>query len=79
MSKHDELEKTGLTINTDAPNAGQLGPVDASSEAERLQNPHDASAEVEHEGGTEDQVGDTTGPGAGYDEEELAAKRDRKR
>lgn len=78
MSKHKDLKNRGLTGNTDAPNAGQLGPVDASPEAARLQNPHD-HAEVEHEGGTEDQVGDTTGPGAGYDEEELAAKRNRKR
>lgn len=79
MSKNKELKNTGLTDNTDAPNAGQLGPVDASPEAERLQNPHVKSDEIEHEGGTEDQVGDTTGPGAGYDEEELAARRDAKR
>jgi hypothetical protein len=29
----------------------------------------DPSAESEHEGGTEKQVGDRTGPGAGYDQE----------
>lgn len=28
-----------------------------------------AATEREHEGATEDEVGDRTGPGAGYDEE----------
>lgn len=79
MSKNKEVTNAGLAASTDAPNAGQLGPVDASPEAERLQNPHHKTDEIEHEGGTEDQVGDTTGPGAGYDEEELAARRNAKR
>jgi hypothetical protein len=40
--------------------------------------PADDSAEAsdEHEGGTEDQVGDLTGPGAGYDDEPEKVKND---
>jgi hypothetical protein len=40
--------------------------------------PADESADesAEHEGGTEDQVGDLTGPGAGYDDEPEKVKND---
>jgi len=45
---------------------------DSTPPAERnpaVENPAERTKTDEHEGATDDQVGDTTGPGVGYDQE----------
>ena len=48
------------------PNADPARPARKKTPPE---NPAERTKTDEHEGATDDQVGDTTGPGAGYDQE----------
>jgi hypothetical protein len=63
-------KSTGDIMNTaDPKRQPSLNPPPAERNTPTATPPHDAAADEEpHEGATEDQVGDRTGPGAGYDE-----------
>ena len=66
------LRPTARQPETSRLRAADLDRSDGDSRREDTDSPHvgdEKSEEPEHEGGTEEQVGDRTGPGAGYDKE----------
>lgn len=63
------MAKTSSKGSSHSPVEGRKKPAsDRATKSGRMRLPINPKPE-EHEGGTESEVGDRTGPGAGYDEE----------